>query len=204
MIIQPELFVVTGPNAAGKSSFIRSRLNDFSDFEIIMTDVYKERTREVYSNAIKLRRNIVFETVFNNSSFTALIDEAKKANYKLNLIFLFLNSPQQSLNRVALRYLEQSGLEISKGNVELNFTENFKNISSYHYHFDRVDFIYTGNKNQNENVLTLYGLEVISYKKNDYSFLQYFAQYAFSRDKISKEAFEVIVNNIDFRKEKPL
>jgi guanylate kinase len=26
------LFVVTGPNAAGKSSFIRSRLSDFADF----------------------------------------------------------------------------------------------------------------------------------------------------------------------------
>ncbi|MET4080199.1 putative ABC-type ATPase [Pedobacter sp. UYP30] len=195
---QPELFVVTGPNAAGKSSFIRSRLNDFSGFEIIMTGVYKDRTREVFTKAIQLKKSIVLETVFNNQSFIDFIAEAKKANYKLSLICLFLNNPQQSLNRVVLRYLEQSGLEISKGNVEINFMENFKNVSNFHFVFDRADFIYTGNKNQNENLMTLKGLEIIAYKENESTFLQLFAKYALSRDKLSKEAFDIIVKNIDF------
>ncbi|WP_316844466.1 zeta toxin family protein [Pedobacter psychrodurus] len=118
---QPEFFVVTGPNAAGKSSFIRSRLNDFSGFEVIMTDVYKDRTKNIFDQAIAERKNIVFETVFNNSSFKAFIEVAKKAGYKTNLIVLFLESPKQSLNRVVTRYLEQNGLEISNGNVEINF-----------------------------------------------------------------------------------
>lgn len=203
-MIEPELYVVTGPNAAGKSSFIRSRLNDFNGFEVIMTDVFKDRTKKVFTDAIQNKKNIVLETVFNNESFKSFIEDAKRAGYNTSLIVLFLDNPKESMDRVASRYLEQNGLEISKGNVELNFAENFKNIATYHYYLDRADFIYTGNKNQNENLLTLNGLEIISYKKNDYSFLQYFAQYAFSRDKISKEAFDVILNNIDFRKEKPL
>lgn len=37
----PELIFVVGPNAAGKSSFIRTRLVQLQDFEIIMTDVSK-------------------------------------------------------------------------------------------------------------------------------------------------------------------
>lgn len=122
---RPELFVITRPNAAGKSSFIRSRLNDFSGLEIIMTDVYKDRTREVVSKAIQLKKSIVFETVFNNSSFIDFIGEAKKANYKLNLICLFLNNPQQSSNRVALRYLDQSGLENFQGKRRNQFYGEF-------------------------------------------------------------------------------
>ncbi|KIA93408.1 hypothetical protein OC25_13330 [Pedobacter kyungheensis] len=68
-MLHPEFFVITGPNAAGKSSFIRSRLNDFAGFEVIMTDVYKDRTKSIFDQAIVERKNIVFETVFNNSSF---------------------------------------------------------------------------------------------------------------------------------------
>lgn len=50
------LYVVTGPNAAGKSSFIRSRSNDFYQYEIIMTDVYKH----VDTNFNENFKNIVY------------------------------------------------------------------------------------------------------------------------------------------------
>ncbi|RZL35756.1 MAG: hypothetical protein EOO96_08415, partial [Pedobacter sp.] len=125
-MVQPELYVVTGPNAAGKSSFIRSRLNDFNGFEVIMTDVFKDRTKKVFIDAIQDRKNIVLETVFNNESFRFFIEDAKRAGYNTSLIVLFLDNPKESMDRVASRYLEQNGLEISKGNVEINFNENFK------------------------------------------------------------------------------
>ena len=107
---QPELFVVTGPNVAGKSSFIRSRINDFSEFEIIMTDVYKSRTSEVFTNSIK----------------------------------------------------------------------------------------------SNKSIMTLKGLEIDTYKRNGYSFVQAFAKYAFSKDKLSREAFDTIVKNLDFKMDNPI
>ncbi|MGN7990625.1 zeta toxin family protein [Pedobacter sp. 22226] len=194
----PNLFVITGPNAAGKSSFIRSRLNEFSRFEVIMTDVYKTRTREVFYSALKEKKNIVFETVFNNIAFKDYIVDAKKAGYETNLIVLFLNSPQQSLNRVATRYLEQNGLNITKGNVGINFNENFKNVAFHHYYFDQADFIYTGNKNRNEKIMTLRGLEIWDYHSNNHQFIQLFAKYAFSNDRLSETAFSIINKNIDF------
>jgi hypothetical protein len=36
---KPELIFVVGCNAAGKSSFIRSRLYDLNDFEIILKEI---------------------------------------------------------------------------------------------------------------------------------------------------------------------
>jgi len=62
----PELIFVTGSNAAGKSSLIRSHLSEFPDHEVIMTDVYKGRSRQVFSNAVEARKSIILETPFND------------------------------------------------------------------------------------------------------------------------------------------
>lgn len=37
----PDLLFVTGCNAAGKSSLIRTHLSQFPDYTVIMTDLYK-------------------------------------------------------------------------------------------------------------------------------------------------------------------
>ena len=47
----PELIFVTGSNAAGKSSLIRSHLSEFPEHEVIMTDVYKGRSKQVFSDS---------------------------------------------------------------------------------------------------------------------------------------------------------
>lgn len=76
-----ELIFVTGSNAAGKSSLIRSHLSEFPDHEVIMTDVYKGRSRQVFSDAVKARKSIILETPFNDEGFKDLIDQAKTAGY---------------------------------------------------------------------------------------------------------------------------
>ncbi len=74
-----EFIMIAGCNAAGKSTFIRSRLNELERFDILMTDVYKGRTKELVRAAITQRKNILIETVFNDESFKELGDEAKNA-----------------------------------------------------------------------------------------------------------------------------
>lgn len=166
----PELVVVTGCNAAGKSSFIRSRISQLKDFEVIMTDVYKGRTREMFKASIRNGKNIILETVFSNAEFKNWIDEAKVAGYYCTLINLFLDSPIHSIERVGHRAVEQNGLVISGENVRYNFNENFKNVATYFLYFDRSNFIYTGNTGHNEIVMCFTGSELVSIKATD---LQY-------------------------------
>jgi len=123
---QPDLIFVTGCNAAGKSTLIRTRLSEFPDYEVIMSDVYKGRSKEVFREAVKYKRNILLETPFNDESFKDLVDLAKNAGYQSSLVVLFLKSPAQSFERVAARKTFENGLFISEGNVEYNFIENFK------------------------------------------------------------------------------
>ncbi|MEJ2901119.1 hypothetical protein WAE58_01710 [Pedobacter panaciterrae] len=77
----PELIFITGCNAAGKSTFIRTRLNELEGFEILMTDVYKSRTKELALKAIADKKDIVLETVFNDSSFINIVEAARKVLY---------------------------------------------------------------------------------------------------------------------------
>lgn len=43
-----ELIFVVGSNTSGKTTFIQTRLNELSNFEIIMAEAYKGRTKEVF------------------------------------------------------------------------------------------------------------------------------------------------------------
>ena len=51
-----DLIFITGCNAAGKSSLIRTHLSLFPEFEVIMTDVYKGRSTEVFKEVFHADR----------------------------------------------------------------------------------------------------------------------------------------------------
>jgi predicted ABC-type ATPase len=203
---QPELIFVVGPNAAGKSSFIRTRINELEGYEIIMTDVFKGRSKEVFAKALASRKDIVLETVFNDASFSNLVDDARNAGYHTSLIVLFLDSIQHSIERVAFRSIEQSGLMISGGNIKLNFNEGFKNVAQYFLYFDQSDFIYTGITGTNKHILSFSRSILTSYVSNELQYPQRFAEYALQNKRLSENTYNAIKSNNDLpiKVEKPL
>lgn len=195
-----ELIFVVGCNAAGKSTFIRTRLNEFVGFEIVMTDVYKGRTKELVKQAIIQSKSIVVETVFNDESFKDLVDMANNAQYQTSMVALFLDSPKQSNERVAFRGLQQSGITISASNVNINFNESFKNVAQYFFYFDRSDFIYTGVDGVNQPIMSFQKGTLLNYAANELNYPQKFAAYGLQQGRLNQEAYDVITANIDFRK----
>jgi predicted ABC-type ATPase len=196
---KPELVLIAGCNAAGKSTFIRTRLNELERFEIIMTDVYKGRTKELVKKAIIQRKDILIETVFNDASFKDLADKARNAGYQTSLIVLFLDSPQQSFERVAVRVIQQNGIAISDGNIKINFNESFKNIATYFFYFDRTDFIYTGKGGVNKLIMSFQKSELLTYHRSNLSYPQKFAGYSFQNKRLSENAHKVIISNKNFK-----
>lgn len=194
----PELIFVAGCNAAGKSTFIRTRLNELEGFQILMTDVYKERTKSLAAAAISQRQHIIIETVFNDASFTAIIDQARNAGYHTSLIALFLDSPRQSQERVSNRIVLQKGIEMSEGNVRINFNESFKNIATYFLYFDRADFIYTGEDAENKLIMSFRQADLLRYKSSPLNYPQKFAAYSFRQGRLDEAAYRAITLNQDF------
>ena len=197
-MIVPDFIFVTGCNAAGKSSLIRTRLNEFAAYEIIMTDVYKSRSQEVVRQAIADRKYILIETPFNEESFKDLIDQARLAGYSTSLIVLFLQNPDESLERVTTRNKFEDGLLISPGNVKYNFNENFKNVSKYFFYFDESFFIYTGEKGKSELIMEFNRMKLIAYKGNDFAFIQMFAEYAHQLGRLTSDDLEIIRKNASY------
>lgn len=199
---KPELVFIAGCNAAGKSTFIRTRLNELEGFEVLMADVYKGRTKELAKQAIVNGKNTLIETVFNDASFKDLVDQARNAGYQTSLVVLFLDTPQQSINRVAFRGMQQSGITISGSNVKINFNESFKNIADYFFYFDRSDFIYTGLGEVNQLIMSFQKGELLIYHSNDLNYPQKFAVYSFQKDRLNQNAYEVITSNKNFENTK--
>lgn len=198
---QPQFIFVAGCNAAGKSTFIRTRLNELEGFEILMTDVYKSRTKKLAKEAIAAGKDIIIETVFNDSSFKDLVDEAKNAGYQTSMVVLFLDTIQQSFSRVAFRGSQQSGITISGSNVKINFNESFKNIATYFFYFDRSDFIYTGIGAVNQLIMSFQKGELVTYNSNQLEYPQQFASYSFQKDRLSEKAYQTIIENKNFKKD---
>lgn len=197
-MIRPELTFVAGCNAAGKSTFIRTRLNDLEGFKVLMTDVYKSRTKELCEKSIADGENVIIETVFNDQSFKNLVDLARNKQYNTSLIVLFLDSPIQSLERVSIRSSQQNGLFISGGNVKINFNESFKNVATYFFYFDRTDFIYTGIDGVNELIMSFEKGELTYYKASELEFPKKFALYSHNNNRLSKKAHDIILLNENF------
>ncbi len=195
----PDFIFVTGCNAAGKSTLIRTRLNEFPDYDVIMTDVYKGRSQEVFKESVTAGRNILLETPFNDESFKDLIDFSRNAGYQSSLVVLFLKSPAQSFERVAARKTFENGLFISEGNVEYNFIENFKNVSKYFPYFDESFFLYTGEKGTNELIMRFQRDSLVEYKSNDFQFVQKFGEYTHSLQRLEQKDLDIIVANKDYK-----
>lgn len=193
-----ELIFVAGCNASGKSTFIRTRLNELSNFEIIMTDVYRGRTKEIFEAALYQKKDILIETVFNDGSFKNLVDKASISGYQTNLIALFLDTVEQSYDRVTIRGMQQSGITISGTNVRINFNESFKNLASYFFYFDNSDFFYTGTDGENQKIMSFKKMKLITYQSNNLQYPHRFAEFAFSKKRLNENDYKIITANQNF------
>lgn len=197
----PELIFVAGCNAAGKSTFIRTRLNELESFEILMTDVYKSRTKDLAKQAIDSGKDVLIETVFNDASFRDIADYAKNVGYQTSLVVLFLDSLEQSITRVALRGMQQSGITISGSNIKINFYESFKNITNFFFYFDRSDFVYTGEGEVNQLIMSFHNGELINYHSSNLTYPQNFVKYGISNGRIDADTYGIVTANKGFTRE---
>ncbi len=117
---------------------------------------------------------------------------------------MFANCPvfrftQHSIARVANRSLESNGLHISGNNIKLNFNESFKNIAKYFFYFDKTDFIYTGNADQNSLIMSFRKSELVNFTASDLDYPQKFADYAFQGDRSNTDAHAIIKANQNYQ-----
>lgn len=155
-MLLPNLFVVAGPNGAGKSLFSKELTE--SDFEVFdgdkhMTALVKQfpetGSEALWShinenifaveklNAINSRLNYAFETNFSAIDPMASVREFKESGYLIHLIFMGLNSLEESIQRVAYR-VRLGGHKVSEDSIRYNYQHGFLNLYKHFSAFDSV------------------------------------------------------------------
>ena len=150
----PRLFIVAGPNGSGKSLF--SKILTDSDFEVFdgdkhMTSLVKQFPetgsqalwshidenifKEEKDTAIRLRFNYAFETNFSSSNPMASVRQFKDAGYEVHMIFMGLNSIEESIQRVEHR-VRLGGHKVAEVSIRYNYEHGFKNLYKHFSEFN--------------------------------------------------------------------
>lgn len=154
----PQLLFVAGPNGAGKSTF--SKLLSEPDAVIFdvdkviarieaqspdmpKTQIYQAATDEFFNQinaAIRKRQHFTLETNFRDHQLVDIAAEFKRFGYVTNLIYLMLDSIEQSAYRVSQR-VKQGGHYVDQENITKNYNQGLQYLVHFADRFDNLEIV---------------------------------------------------------------
>ena len=152
----PQLLYIAGPNGAGKSTFSKDLSNPgaiiFDVDKVIARikaqspgmpkkKVYDIATQEFFNlanEAIRLKQHFTLETNFRDKELVDIADRFKQYGYTTNMIYLALESIEQSTVRVNKRVLD-GGHFVDRKNILLNYNEGLQYLERFADSFDNLE-----------------------------------------------------------------
>ena len=152
----PQLLYIAGPNGAGKSTFSKDLSNPgaiiFDVDKVIARieaqspgmpkkKVYDTATQEFFNlanEAIRLKQHFTLETNFRDKELVDIADRFKHYGYTTNMIYLALESVEQSTVRVNKRVLD-GGHFVDRKNILLNYNEGLQYLERFADSFDNLE-----------------------------------------------------------------
>jgi predicted ABC-type ATPase len=136
---RPIIVAIAGPNGAGKTSFFHSHLAQagllFVNADVLAAE-FATGPYDAAGLANALRRELlgrresfVFETVFSDPAGekVAFLDEAARCGYTVVLCYIGLSSPDQSVERVAMR-VSQGGHDVPDDKLRSRYLRTLRNL----------------------------------------------------------------------------
>lgn len=153
---RPEFVIIAGPNGASKSRLgpfyssttafdgdklamdLRHCHPEWKDSWIsgtVITTLMREKEKAILQN-----KSFAFETNFTSDLVYSLIDDFKKADYKICLIYFGLDSIADSTARVMQR-VAMGGHNVADDVIAYNFEESIIRIRKSLHLFENITFI---------------------------------------------------------------
>lgn len=143
-----KVLIIAGPNGAGKTTFAREFLPNeagcpvFVNADLIAAGLapFAPEAAAVRAGRLmlsELRRHFVdgesfaFETTLSGKAYLRHIKEWRAADYRVELIFLRLNSADEAVARVAQR-VKQGGHNIPELVIRRRFAAGLENFTRYY------------------------------------------------------------------------
>jgi predicted ABC-type ATPase len=119
----PNLYVIGGPNGAGKTTIARTLLPEFLGcYEFVNADLiaaglspFRPEGVAIRAGRLMLERmsslaesgvDFAFESTLASRSFVPFLKNCKARGYEIHLLYVWLDSPERAIERVANRVLE--------------------------------------------------------------------------------------------------
>lgn len=168
---KPQLFIITGSNGAGKSTYKQALLPpEFSDLEIFDGDIFytrkstefykinksskesrklaEEALEEEFLRLVELsihqKSNFAYEGHFTGSGAWNIPKRFKQEDFEIHLIFCGLNSLIRSIQRVEMR-VKKGGFHVTPLAIENNYYGNMEMLDKNFHIFNSVELIDTSN-----------------------------------------------------------
>lgn len=139
------VFLIAGPNGSGKTTFAKGLIEEFhlpflnaDEIAIELSPTYVEKVR-IQAGKIFLKKakeyiangkSFVIETTLAGRYFIRIINELKKKNYKIELIYILVENVEEAILRIEIR-IKKGGYSIPQEDIIRRFTRsktNFWNI----------------------------------------------------------------------------
>lgn len=137
---QPEIFVIAGPNGAGKSTCAATLLpKHFPTNAFINADEIAKKlatTSPIVAGRIMLQQvhelrlrleTFAFETTLAGKSYASFLQDAKRASYLIHVAYVWLNSVELAMKRVAVR-VQRGGHDIPAADIERRYRRGLRNF----------------------------------------------------------------------------
>jgi len=144
VLSMPNLYIISGCNGAGKTTASFTILPELLNcYEFVNADIiaaglspFKPESVALEAGRIMLQRinalletgvDFAFETTLATRSYVSFIQRAKSNGYTINLLYLWLSSPEFAVDRVFQR-VSKGGHNIPNEIVERRYYRGIKNL----------------------------------------------------------------------------
>lgn len=159
-----EIYVIGGCNGSGKTTFALNILPKLSNLEFINADIIAAQLNpnnpdavsiqasrimlEKLNNLAEQKVDFAFETTLAARSFAPFLKKCQVRGYRVNLIYVWLNSVELAIARVALR-VASGGHNIPEDTIRRRYFRGKKNFLELYSHLaDRWQVYDNSNNNQ--------------------------------------------------------
>lgn len=167
----PQLFIITGSNGAGKSTYRQALFpEEFHNLDIFDGDIfYSNKNTEYYKkyksskearnlanealeehfidlvdNHIRNQQHFAYEGHFTGPGAWKIPERFKAEGFDINLIFCGLDSVSTSIKRVEIR-VRKNGFHVNPLDIENNYYGNMEMLNKYFSMFNSIEILDTSN-----------------------------------------------------------
>ena len=141
------LIIVAGANGSGKTTFAKEFIKEFDYYYLNADEImFNEKVSNIeagkrflkrLNEALDNKNDILIETTLSGKYIFKLINLAKRKNYKVELIYVYVSIVKENIKRVEIRAKSKEGHFIPFNDIIRRYKRSLKNLCII---LNKVDF----------------------------------------------------------------